>query len=281
MHILLADSGSTRTEWCLIRPGEKPQTRFSAGLNPFYHTVNSIAEVISKEVAPDIPPADRIFFYGAGCTGREAIGRMTEALKKVFGDIPVEVDSDLLGAARAVCGHNEGVACILGTGSNSCHYDGTNIVDQIPVLGFILGDEGSAGSFGRKILQGYFYREMPAELRDWLESQYDMSRTSILDSVYKQPYFNTYVASFTKLFAAFRDHPYVLSLLQEGIHEFLERHVLKYQIGPGIPAGFVGSVAWHHQNSVKKALAEKGLKAGSFLKSPMQGLQTYHTVPLP
>lgn len=277
MKILLADSGSTKTEWCLISSDADPKTTYSDGLNPFYHTVDSIAGEITKKVIPEIPSVDRIYFYGAGCAGAEAIGRMTEALKKVYGDIPVEVDSDLLGAARAICGHNEGVGCILGTGSNSCHYDGEKIIDQVPVLGFILGDEGSAGSFGRKILQGYFYREMPSELREWLENHHNMARPAILEAVYKKPHFNTFVASFTKLFAEFADHPYIVFMLQEGINEFLERHVIKYHIGPDVPVGFVGSVAFHNQSSVKAALARKGLRPGSIIQTPMEGLRTYHS----
>ncbi|MEX0680100.1 MAG: hypothetical protein WD097_01855 [Balneolales bacterium] len=280
MKILLADSGSTITEWCLISPetdsGFGAVTTFSAGLNPFYHTTDSIAVEITKEVTPEIASADRICFYGAGCIGEEATGTVVTALKKVFGEIPVEVHSDLLGAARALCGNAEGVACILGTGSNSCYYDGKQIIDQIPVLGFTLGDEGSAGAFGRKILQGYFYREMPNELREWLERHYDMNRSTILDTVYNKSHYNTFVASFTKLFAEFREHPYVIYMLGEGLSEFLERHVIKYHIGPEVPVGFVGSLAWHNREVVKTALARKGLQPGLFLKTPMEGLRKYH-----
>lgn len=276
MKILLADSGSTKTEWCLIQKGASPLTLFSSGLNPFYHSEESIVKEVKDSLGKDIASVDRICFYGAGCAGEAAIGRMTTALKTVYGDIPVEVDSDLLGAARAICGRKEGIACILGTGSNSCHYDGGEIVDQVPVLGFILGDEGSAGSFGRKILQSYFYREMPEELKAWLDENYDMARPSILDAVYKKPHFNTYVASFTKLFATFKDHPYVVYLLQEGLAEFLDRHVMKYHIAPEVPVGFVGSVAYYNQEIVKTVLARKGLAAGRFLKTPMEGLCHYH-----
>ena len=276
MKILLADSGSTKTEWCLIQANSDPVTAYSAGLNPFYHTVDTIAAEITEQVITDIPVADRIYFYGSGCAGEESIGRMTAALKKVYGDIPVEVDSDVLGAARAICGHNEGVACILGTGSSSCRFDGEGIADQVPALGFILGDEGSAGSFGRKILQAYFYRELPDELRAWLEEHYDMARPAILDAVYKKPHFNRFVASFTKMFAEFGDHPYVVCLLQEGVGEFLERHIIKYHTGPDVPVGFVGSVAYYNQEVVRATLARKGLKPGAFLKTPMEGLRSYH-----
>lgn len=279
MKLLIADSGSTKTEWCLLSSQDNDhQTTYSAGLNPFYHTVDSIAEEVTKAVQPDFPEADRVYFYGAGCAGEEAINRMRKALKKVYGDIPVEVDSDLLGAARAICGRSAGVACILGTGSNSCHYDGEKIIDQVPVLGFILGDEGSAGSFGRKILQGYYYREMPAELCQWLEKHYDMARPSILDSVYKKPHFNTFVASFTRLFAEFGDHPYVVYMLQEGIGEFLDRHVMKYHAGPEVPVGFVGSVAWYNREVVQSVLQRKGLTPGIFIKTPMEGLRRYHAL---
>lgn len=277
MKILIADSGSTKTEWSLVSPDTEPQTVFSAGLNPYYHTVDSIVEELNQAVHPDIPSADRIHFYGSGCTGQEAIGRITRALQSVYGGIPVEADSDLLGAARAICGHHEGIACILGTGSNSCHFDGKRIIDQIPPIGFILGDEGSAGSFGRKILQAYFYREMPQDLCDWLEHHHDMSRSAILEKVYQNKHFNSFVASFTRLFSEFSDHPFVICMLQEGIDEFLNRHVLKYRTDDNIPVGFVGSVAWFNQSAVTSALARKNLKPGVFLRTPMEGLRVFHS----
>jgi glucosamine kinase len=274
--ILIADSGSTKTEWRLIRPGSGPVTVFTAGLNPYYHTSESLTGEITRNVAPEISEAGRIFFYGAGCTGREAVERVAGALKTVYGDIPVEVASDLLGAARAVCGRREGIACILGTGSNSCYYDGTMIVDRIPTLGFVLGDEGSAGYFGRKILQAYFYREMPDELREWLDKHHNMSRQMILESVYKEEHPNTYVASFARIFSEFDAHPWVTSLLFNGISEFLQRHVLKYRTASGVRVGFVGSVAAFNRPVVEAALDAHGLKSGRFLPSPMDGLAAYH-----
>ncbi len=277
MNLLLADSGSTKTEWTLICPGSESITVHSAGLNPWYLTDDEIAGEIIEQVLPEIPSPDRIIFYGSGCTGGEMNMRMTRALKKSCGVIPVEVHSDLLGSARALFGSRPGIACILGTGSNSCHFDGHQIVDQVPALGFILGDEGSAGWFGRKILQCYFYREMPDELCLWLERHHDMSRKTILEKVYRHPVHSAFVASFTLLFSEFPDHPFVVNLLRNGFGEFFERHIMKYDpAGHSPTVGFVGSVGWNHQQIITSILTQIGFVPGRFLRTPMEGLRRYH-----
>ena len=280
MNLLIADSGSTKTEWAMVRADSKPGIIQSAGLNPWYRTISEIADEISARVFPYIPPPDHIVFYGAGCTGPEMNDRVRQALDQVFGMLTVEVYSDLMGAARALCGHREGIACILGTGSNSCRYDGNQITDQVPTLGFILGDEGSAGWFGRKLLQDYFYRELPDELCRLLEKHHDMSREAILNKIYHHKNPNTFIASFTGLLAEFENHPYVEHLLHEGFTEFIERHVMKYEStgadGRAVPVGFTGSVAWNHRLIISSILQLKGLKPGTFLRSPMEGLYHYH-----
>lgn len=297
MNILIADSGSTKTEWSLVTNDDQRTGRYTSGgqrsgrqtirdiqpgsivtegLNPFYHTVETITGIVKEEVFSKFPGVDRIFFYGAGCTGEEAAAPIKKGLQDVYGDIRVEVHPDLLGAARALFGRKEGIACILGTGSNSCHYDGSRIIDQIPPLGFILGDEGSAGALGRRILQAYFYRELPPELCRWLEQHFDMERSAILDQVYKNPHYNTFVASFAGICEPYKDHSFVKSMLSEEIHTFLERHAGKYRTEPDVPVGFVGSVAWHHQEIIKTALEGKGRKAEKFLRAPMEGLRAFH-----
>ncbi|MDG5767228.1 hypothetical protein QA596_07115 [Balneolales bacterium ANBcel1] len=276
MKLLLADSGSTTTEWCLLQDKTPSQTISSTGINPYYLDDDAILSEIRTSVLPVFADVDAIRFYGAGCHSRETASRIRSALTTAYGDIPIEVKSDLFGAARALFHRQGGIACILGTGSNSCHYDGERIMDQIPPLGFILGDEGSAGCFGRKILQGYFYREMPEELREWLEAHHEMSRETVLNAVYHGSRPNQYVAGFSKMFDAWPGHPWLADLLQTGISEFLDRHVRRYDAGPEVAAGFVGSLAYAHKELIIQELQERNIPPGPFLRSPMEGLRKYH-----
>ncbi|MCH8523365.1 MAG: hypothetical protein LAT52_02325, partial [Balneolales bacterium] len=276
--LLLADSGSTKTEWCLVKPDHTSKTVFTGGLNPYYHTEESIAEILRNNLIPELgtDSVDEIHFYGAGCTGDERTDMLRAVLKTVFGAEVVEVDSDIMGSVRAVCGRKPGVAAILGTGANSCQYDGEKVVDNVPVLGFILGDEGSAGYFGRKILQGYFYREMPEDLKSDLEANYNMNRSTILDNVYKKPQPNTYVAGFAKFIGRHAKHPYIQSILREGFQEAINRHIKKYDNVASMPVGFVGSVAFHNAALLRELLVENGLQPGEILQNPMPNLVKYH-----
>jgi glucosamine kinase len=277
--LLLADSGSTKTEWCLVAPDGSTRTAFTGGLNPYYHTEESITEILRGHLIPEIgvSSVDAIYFYGAGCTGDERTEMLSGVLKSVFGTPEVEVHSDILGSVRAVCGRQPGIAGILGTGANSCQYDGEKIVDNVPVLGFILGDEGSAGYFGRKVLQGYFYREMPEELKKDLESEYDMQRSVILENVYKKSQPNTYVAGFARFAGKHADHSYMRAILKAGLEECVERHILKYRGAETMPVGFVGSVAYYNADLLREVLVEKGLKPGEIIKNPMPNLVKYHS----
>jgi len=276
--LLLADSGSTKTEWCLVKPDGSTKTVFTGGLNPYYHTEESITDTLQNNLIPEIGTGsiDEIHFYGAGCTGDERTEMLKTVLSSVFGSPVVEIDSDIMGSVRAVCGRKPGIAAILGTGANSCQYDGVKVIDNVPVLGFILGDEGSAGYFGRKILQGYFYREMPDDLKTDLESSYDMQRSSILENVYKKPQPNTYVAGFARFIGQHSKHPYIQGILREGFKEAISRHILKYKDVNSMPVGFVGSVAFHNAALLRKLLLENGLKPGEILQNPMPNLVKYH-----
>ncbi|MCH8496342.1 MAG: hypothetical protein LAT57_12030 [Balneolales bacterium] len=277
-NLLLADSGSTKTEWCLVKSDGTTITAFTGGLNPYYHTEESIEEILRNTLIPEIgvDSVDAVYFYGAGCTGDERTEMLAGVLKSVFNAEEVEVQSDILGSVRAVCGRKPGIAGILGTGANSCQYDGEKVVDNVPVLGFILGDEGSAGYFGRKILQGYFYREMPEDLKTALETEFDMRRATILENVYQKPQPNTYVAGFAKFAGDHADHPYIKTILRDGLVESVERHILKYNGAKTMPVGFVGSVAFYNSDLLREILVEKGLIPGEIIKNPMPNLVKYH-----
>jgi len=276
--MLLADSGSTKTEWALVASDGTVTSAFSDGLNPYYHTEESILAILREKVVPQLKTqqAARIYFYGAGCTGDERTQMLQKTLQAFFAAGHIEVYSDIVGSVRAVCGHQPGIAGILGTGANSCQYDGEKIVDNVPVLGFILGDEGSAGYFGRKVLQGYYYREMPAELKSALEAEFDMQRSTILENVYKKEQPNRYVAQFARFAGVHANHPYITEIFRQGFAECIDRHILKYKDAEKMPVGFVGSVAFHNADLLREVLAAKGLQAGNIIQNPIPNLIEFH-----
>jgi len=280
MNILLADSGSTKTEWCLLKSGEdKPFLRFyTDGLNPYYHTTESIRDVLRYAVIPNLAKheIDELYFYGAGCSLDEKKRIISAAISEVFQDSTFDIQDDLLGAARALCGDEPGIACILGTGSNSCLYDGTQVVDNIPSLGFILGDEGSGGYIGKQLIHAYFYRDMPAELKLDMEKTYTMDRRFILDGIYHKPQSNRFVASFTNFTSVHKSHPFIQNLVKNAFDVFLNSNIFKYENYKEIPIGFIGSVAFNHQDIMKDLLESYGLRVSRFIKNPMETLIDYH-----
>lgn len=281
MNILIADSGSTKTEWCLIKgdqPESAPSRFYTDGLNPYYHTTESIRDVIRYAVKPNLGKyeIDHLYFYGAGCSLDEKKRIVLAGITEVFPSIGIEIKDDLLGAARALCGHSQGITCILGTGSNSCLFDGEQVVDNIPSLGFILGDEGSGGHLGKLLLHAYFYRDMPEELRLDMQKNYTMDRRLILDGVYHKPQSNRFVASFAHFTSVHKSHPFIKELIKSAFDSFLKASVFKYENFKNTPIGFVGSVAFNHQDIMNDLLNQYGLKTLSFIKNPMETLIGYH-----
>lgn len=281
-NILLADSGSTKTEWCLISPKSKEQVQhfFSDGLNPFYHTPESIQDVLRYAVKPNLADIhiDSIYFYGSGCSLDEKKKMIHVALSNLFADCTIEVQDDLLGAARAVCNTSAGIACILGTGSNSCLFDGTTILDTIPSLGFVLGDEGSGGYIGKQLIHSYFYRDMPQDLRLEMEKTFTMERRVILDGVYYKPQSNRFVASFAAFTSTHKSHPFIQNLIKNAFDTFLNSMIFKYEGYKNIPIGFIGSVAYSHQDIMISLLQDYGLSRSRFIKNPMETLIDYHRI---
>ncbi|GIV33262.1 MAG: ATPase [Chitinophagales bacterium] len=276
-HILIADSGSTKTHWVLTN-GRESIPFFTAGINPFYTGIEEIKQLLLNELVPNLPhKPSAIFFYGAGLSQPDNVQAVGKALQALFPAVPVGVEHDLLAAARATCRNNPGIACILGTGSNSCLYDGEKITDNIPSLGFFLGDEGSGASLGRKLLQAYFYRELPDDLRSSLEQHHDMNRQTILNAVYHQPLPNRFVASFSRFLTQNNQHPAAHALLYEAFSEFIQRHVCKYAGHKQLPVHFIGSVAKLNESILTEVLLKAGLTKGLFLQSPMEGLIAFHS----
>jgi glucosamine kinase len=277
---LIADSGSTKAEWCLVQ-GKKKKTIFTQGVSPYFLDGPQITALLSRELLPSIGKIeiDQLFFYGTGCKSAQNQRMMRKALQKLFPAAEVNVDTDLVGAARAVCGREAGVACILGTGSNSCFYNGKKIVRNSPGLGYVLGDEGSGAYLGRKVLQYFLYNTFDEDLRSRFDATYVTNASEILDHVYKQPLANRYLASFTLFLAENRGHFMVENIVEDGLNDFFFQHIIKYREAWTHPVHFVGGVAWGFRDVVKELCANYELTLGVILKNPMEGLLKYHASP--
>jgi hypothetical protein len=248
------------------------------GFNPFYHNEEVISETLRSkaEILDNAVSVEEIFFYGAGCSSPERNETVQKALETVFKNAKVYVGHDVLGAAIAACQREEGIACILGTGSNSCYYDGSNVSEVVPALGFILGDEGSGAWFGKKMLTDYLYKEpLPVGLVKELE-QLGHTKNSILENVYMKPHVNVYLASFMKIIANHRDTDYVQDLVSLGMREFLLRHVCCFENFQKVQASFVGSVAFHFQEILKTEAGKLNITVGNVIQKPIDGLMKYH-----
>ncbi|GGC11536.1 N-acetylglucosamine kinase [Dyadobacter sediminis] len=275
---LIADSGSTKTDWILA--GKNGMHRFqSDGINPFYQTAEEIVPVLQKQVLPNLTEdPESIFFYGAGCADEKTSKPVFDALRQVVNAAgKIEVATDMLGAARGLCGHEPGLACILGTGANNAFYDGKNIVHSIGSLGFWLGDEGSGSYLGKTLVVHFLQNELPPDLHEAFNLAYPgTDRLRVLDNAYKKPYPNRYFASHSMFIAAHIGHPFLQEMVGNAFRLFTEKYICKHAHAEKYPVHFTGSVAWHYRDVLKKELERKGLRSGRILKSPLEGLVQYY-----
>ncbi|MBN2742476.1 MAG: ATPase [Marinilabiliaceae bacterium] len=273
--ILIADSGSTTTDWCLMDATQRLyfQTR---GINPFMESPVDILQMIQSELLPHLHfPPTNVSFYGAGCVHR---GRdnVRDALMQAFPDVPVDVESDLLAAARALCGHQPGIACIVGTGSNSCYYDGLAIVDNVSPLGYVLGDEGSGAVIGRLFVGALLKNQFSDDLKSRFFAEYELTVPDIIERVYRQPYPNRFLASFMPFVHCHLHHEGVGALVMDEFERFIRRNVLQYPQAASLPIHMTGSVAWHFSALMTDVLAQCRLRAGIICASPLEMLVNYH-----
>ena len=275
---LIADSGSTKAEWCLL-DGKKKKTIITQGISPYFLSAQQIQALLEKELKPKLKnnlPAE-IYYYGTGCSNPANVKIIKTALQNVFGKIKIAVDHDLMGAARALCGKEKGVACILGTGSNSCYFDGRRIVKNSPGLGFILGDEGSGAYLGRKVIQHFLYNTFDPDLMDRFNAKFNTNAVEILEAVYKGPLPNRYLASFTGFLAENRGHYMIENIIEDSFNEFFFNHLYKYKESWTHPIHFIGSVAFGFKDVLKDMCSNYELQLGRVLKQPMDGLVKYHS----
>lgn len=279
--IIIADSGSTKTDWRLIDNKNQIYQYATQGINPYFQDEVEISEIIKSEFLPQlkshiIPPQSHIYFYGAGC-GADAKKEIIQvALNENFPFSIIEVNTDLLAAARALCGSNPAIAAILGTGSNTCYYDGSTIIENRASLGFIMGDEGSGAHIGKTFIQSYLNKAMPTDLSARFFERFKLSTNDILDAVYKKPMPNRFLASFSKFIYQNLKEQYVIDLVANCFEQFFDKHICKYEKHKELKLSCVGSVAFYYSNILRAVAVKKGVNIDIIIETPIAGLTLYH-----
>jgi glucosamine kinase len=275
--ILIADSGSTKTEWREVNDGVAGKSYTSSGFSPFFLKSEGILDLLKLELAElgDMP-INQVYFYGTGCStpSKEAIIR--DALKRFFLTAELYVASDLLGAARSLCMNYPGIACIIGTGSNSCYYDGSKIVSNVASLGYILGDEGSGAVIGRKLITGVLKKQLPQSVIEKFFNSNPYTPAEILENVYNMPFPNRFLGQFVKFIDENKDIPELRSILVSSFEEFISRNILQYPEAKKLPVHFTGRIAYHFRPLLMDLLIKHHLTPGKFSYSPMDDLVNYH-----
>jgi N-acetylglucosamine kinase-like BadF-type ATPase len=276
---LIIDCGSTKADWVIINDKEKVISFQTEGFNPNYTSKEYIYNIITKESSykPYIQEITEVFFYGSGCGNNTNCAMIESLLSSVFNNSKIKVTNDMLAACHAVLGNRKGIACILGTGSNSCYYDGFEITNKSVSLGYILGDEGSANHIGKNIVHDYFYKKMPIELSIKLEKEYDLNISEFVENVYHKNQVSKYLATFSKFAFENKNHDYIKNLCFKSLNEFLEYHVLRFQPAKETEIGFVGSIAYFFQDILTQCFESHGLKISKIVKSPIEGLIKYYS----
>lgn len=275
--ILIADSGSSKTDWRVIHSDHKISQHRGLGFNPYYQSSEEMAIQMQDEFLISLKnEIEEVYYYGAGCSTEERRKEVSEALKTVFSGSKVHVDHDLSAAARATCGHQSGIACILGTGSNSCDYDGQKIVDTRPAPGFILGDEGGGGYIGRQFLKDFINEEMPADIYSMVVEKFHLDAHTIQDHVYRKPFPNRYMASFCRFITEHKNDSYCYMLYYNSFKDFFAKHIMKYKDYKEKRVNFVGSIAYFNSDILRKAALDSEININLILESPIAGLTLYH-----
>ncbi|MBQ8989935.1 MAG: ATPase [Prevotella sp.] len=284
MVTLIADSGSTKTDWALLSPAMygKPAsvTRIaSQGISPIHQSDNEIQRILSSELLPhlSIENVSHVYFYGSGVRP-EKEAPMAQVLREALSCAEVvEAHSDLLGAARALCGHNCGIASILGTGANACLYDGETIAKKTTALGYIIGDEGSGAVLGKRFLHDLYSGLLSKEIKEAFETETKLALPELINRIYRQPLANRFLASLAKFIHAHLDDPGVEALVRQNFSDFLRIHIVPFG-RRDLPLSFVGSIAWHFSAQLSEVVEGEGYTMGTILKSPIEGLITFHSL---
>ena len=274
--MLIADSGSTKTTWCMIDCDNSVKTCTTGGINPFQLGLEEIVHLLETEFTLSRIAISGIWFYGAGCAFPDKNRMVADALSHYFGVSDIHINSDLLAAAHSLCDKKQGIACILGTGSSSCYYNGEEIVQSVPGLGYVLGDEGSGNALGRKLLSDILKNQLPVTLRNLFFETYGLTTGEILDNVYRQPFPNRYLAQFARFVYANIGFPEMQSLVKNCFRDFFLRNVMQYEAAKQLPVHFTGSIAFYFRDFLQQTADEFALTIGNITQEPMPGLVEYH-----
>lgn len=274
--ILVADSGSTKTDWMGYSPNE--QINFSTqGINPYFLNAHDIFKLFSKkkEIAPYASQVKEVYFFGAGCSSPDKVEVISNGISSFFTNAYVSVEHDLMGSAYATCGDKAGLTCILGTGSNISYFDGKDLHLGIHGLGYVLGDEGSGTWFGRKLITSYLYDKMPAELSAEFGTEFQIDKETVITNVYQKAAPNTYLASISRFMVNHRDHPFIIDLLRKGFQEFVDSNIKDYSDYKTLDCHFVGSIAFYYQDILREVCLKNQVNVGQILQKPIQGIYDY------
>ena len=273
---LIADSGATKTEWCLLNNGKK-KTFFTQGISPYFLSSDEIRNLLLKELKPKVKQqVDEIYFYGTGLFDTENAKMIKKVLRQVFPGSKAYADHDILGAAKALCGKKKGIVCNLGTGTFSCYYDGKKIIKSRPGPGYRLGDEGSGAYLGKKVIQYYLYEIFDEDLKYRFDKKYNTNRAEILQNVYRKPFPNRYLASFALFLAENRGHYMIENILEDGLNDFFFYHLVKYPEIWKLPVNFAGGIAFGFKDVLAQLCSNYGFELGKIMKNPMEGLVKYY-----
>lgn len=279
MKILIADSGSTKCDWLLIDvKGENLAEFNTMGFNPYFHNAELVESTIRQsaaamDIAADV---DRVYFYGAGSSLSDLCAIIGEGLQKVFTEADVHVGHDLDGAAYSTYQGVPAITCIIGTGSNSCYFDGNKTIEEIPALAYILGDEASGSWFGKRLLALHLYHKLDPIVDASFVETFRFEKGEIVNRVYKEPNANVFLASFMTFLGKHQESAQIISLLEEGFQSFVDVHIKCFDNYMDVPVHFVGSVAYHFQSILCHVCEREGIQVGQIIKRPIDGLAHYH-----
>ena len=276
--ILIAESGSTKTDWVLVNDNKEITMFKTMGFNPFFHSSEFIAEEIqnNKEFYEASKNVDKLYFYGAGCSSVEMNNIVKLGLNKIYPNSTIIVDHDLLACALSTYQGEPSISCILGTGSNSCYFDGNVLREEVPAIAYVLGDEGSGSFYGKKLLRDYLYNQLPESISKDFESQFGNAKADIFENVYMKPHANVYLASFMKFINRHYHHEYVVNMIQHGMNEFMKIHVCCYPEHKSVKTHFIGSISKIFERELIQAAKNNGVILGEIIQKPVDNLVNYH-----
>ena len=276
--VLIVESGSTKSDWVLLSPENKQDVYSSMGFNPYFHSSAVIENELRRhaELMSHAEKIQQIYFYGAGCSSSEMNDIVKRGLTNVFTNAHIHIDHDLMACAYATYSGNPSICCIIGTGSNSCYFDGETVSEVVPALGYILGDEGSGTYFGKKLLSAFLYHQLPKHVEEDFVKEYAIDKNEIVNKVYRNENANVYIASFMPFIAKHKDELFFQKMIEDGLRHFIEVHVCCYPNYKDVEINFVGSIASVFRNALDRAANSLGARIGRVVQKPVEGLVSYH-----